>query len=339
MSAPKASISVKLFHAIVGIKMELKSHILLVPKKSLKEHDARVTGIDWAPESNRIVSCSEDRNALVWTQNEKDEWIHVLVLLRIDFAATDVKWSPNEQKFACASGNKLVAICKYNEEQSWWSAEHVKKFKSTVTKVAWSPDSLTVAAASTDFRARIFNAFSKGLDQKGATSPFTTLDISSQNVDWVPFFAYTPSGYTCVFVSHDSSISFIEANNGEPYVQTIKTKFLPFLDVLCLTDNKVVAVGHNFSPCLFERQEDGWVFTKELDQKKEVKAAESMSAMDKFKSMTARGTAAVVSAVEEIPTRHKNTVTCVRATKYDENWNCLEFSTSGVDGNLVIWKA
>ncbi|KAL7713354.1 Actin-related protein 2/3 complex subunit [Entamoeba marina] len=300
----------------------------------LKEHDARVTGIDWAPESNRIVSCSEDRNALVWTQNEKDEWMHVLVLLRIDFAATDVKWSPNEQKFACASGNKLVAICKYNEEQ-----------------IAWSPDSLTVAAASTDFRARIFNAFSKGLDQKGATSPFTTLDISSPKCrlgsflyeaevpGWVQSVAYTPSGYTCVFVSHDSSISFIEANNGEPYVQTIKTKFLPFLDVLCLTDNKVVAVGHNFSPCLFERQEDGWVFTKELDQKKEVKAAESMSAMDKFKSMTARGTAAVVSAVEEIPTRHKNTVTCVRAIKYDENWNCLEFSTSGVDGNLVIWKA
>ena len=317
----------------------------------LKEHDARVTGLDWAPESNRIVSCSEDRNAYVWTQNEKDEWVPVLVLLRIDFAATDVKWSPNETKFACASGNKLVAVCTFNEESNWWASEHVKKFKSTVTKVAWSPDSLTVAAASTDFRARIFNAFSKKIDQKGATTPFSHDDISSPKcklgtflfetevTGWIHSVAYTPSGQTVVFVSHDSSISFIEANEGEPYVQTIKCKTLPFLDVLCLTDNKVVAVGHNFSPCLFERKEQGWEFVKEIDVKTAAKTTSTMSAMDMFKSMSSKGTAAVKSAVEEITTKHKNTVTCIRPMQYDENWNVLKFSTTGMDGNIVMWEA
>jgi len=317
----------------------------------LKEHDARVTGIDWAAQSDRIVSCAEDRNAYVWTKNEKGEWVPVLVLLRIDFAATDIKWSPNETKFACASGNKLVAICKFNEEQKWWSSEHVKKFKSTVTKVAWSPDSLTIAAASTDFKARIVNAFSKGLDQKGAVSPFTTDDISSPKcklgtflyetevTGWVHSVAYTPSGLTVVFVSHDSSISFIEANNGQPTVQTIKCSSLPFLDVLCLTNDKVVAVGHNFNPCLFERGAEGWKFVKELDQKQAPKANTTMSAMDHFKSLSSRGTAEVKSAVEEIQTTHKNTVTCIKAVKYDQEWNVLEFSTSGMDGNVAIWKA
>ncbi|EMD44120.1 actin-related protein 3 complex, subunit 1A, putative [Entamoeba histolytica KU27] len=64
-----------------------------------------------------------------------------------------------------------------------------------------------------------------------------------------------------------------------------------------------------------------------------------MSAMDHFKSLSSRGTAAVKSAVEEITTTHKNTVTCIRPMKYDEAWNVLEFSTSGMDGNIAIWKA
>ncbi len=32
----------------------------------LDQHDIRVTGIDWAPKTNRIVTCSADRNAYVW---------------------------------------------------------------------------------------------------------------------------------------------------------------------------------------------------------------------------------------------------------------------------------
>ena len=84
----------------------------------LKEHDLKVTGIDWAPNTNRyvkkrhccialvvfkttilsllnsIVTCSADRNAYVWTQSEERKWKPTLVLLRINRAATCVRWSP-----------------------------------------------------------------------------------------------------------------------------------------------------------------------------------------------------------------------------------------------------
>ena len=33
---------------------------------TLDQHDLRVTGIDWAPKTNKIVTCSADRNAYVW---------------------------------------------------------------------------------------------------------------------------------------------------------------------------------------------------------------------------------------------------------------------------------
>ena len=49
---------------------------------TLDQHDLRVTGIDWAPKTNRIVTCSADRNAYVWNLQPDGTWKHMLVLLR-----------------------------------------------------------------------------------------------------------------------------------------------------------------------------------------------------------------------------------------------------------------
>jgi actin related protein 2/3 complex subunit 1A/1B len=62
-------------------------------KHVLTEHDLPVTGIDWAPNTNRIVSCSQDKNAFVWTADGA-VWKPELVLVRINRGATSVKWSP-----------------------------------------------------------------------------------------------------------------------------------------------------------------------------------------------------------------------------------------------------
>lgn len=41
------------------------------------------------------LSILQDRNAYVWTIDDKGKWKPTLVLLRISRAATCVKWSPN----------------------------------------------------------------------------------------------------------------------------------------------------------------------------------------------------------------------------------------------------
>lgn len=85
----------------------LFSHIYLI--HTLNQHDKLITSIDWAPNSNRIVTASQDRNAYVWqealdSETGKISWKPTLVLLRINRAATHVRWSPMEDKFAVASG-------------------------------------------------------------------------------------------------------------------------------------------------------------------------------------------------------------------------------------------
>ena len=40
----------------------------------LDQHDLTITSIDWAPNSNMIVTCSQDRNAYVWVPLENGQW-------------------------------------------------------------------------------------------------------------------------------------------------------------------------------------------------------------------------------------------------------------------------
>lgn len=147
----------------------------------LRGHDKLITGVDIAPNSGKIVTCSQDRNAYVW-EPSNGSWRPTLVLLRINRAATCVRWSPNEAKFAVGSGARVAAVCYFEEENDWWVSKHLKKpLRSTVTSVGWHPNSVLVALGSTDGHARVLSAFIKGVDERPAPSvwgerlPFNTI--------------------------------------------------------------------------------------------------------------------------------------------------------------------
>lgn len=93
------------------------------PHRSLGHHHPPLClpGIDWAPESNRLVTCGTDRNAYVWTL-KGNAWKPTLVILRINRAARCVKWSPKENKFAVGSGSRLISICYFEQENDWWGS-------------------------------------------------------------------------------------------------------------------------------------------------------------------------------------------------------------------------
>jgi actin related protein 2/3 complex subunit 1A/1B len=150
-------------------------------KDELRGHDKLITGVDIAPNSGKIVTCSQDRNAYVW-EPSNGSWRPTLVLLRINRAATCVRWSPNEAKFAVGSGARVAAVCYFEEENDWWVSKHLKKpLRSTVTSVAWHPNNVLVALGSTDGHARVLSAFIKGVDERPAPSvwgerlPFNTI--------------------------------------------------------------------------------------------------------------------------------------------------------------------
>ncbi|CAJ0965329.1 unnamed protein product, partial [Ranitomeya imitator] len=186
--------------------------------QELKEHNGQVTGIDWAPESNRIVTCGTDRNAYVWTLRN-NTWKPTLVILRINRAARCVKWSPKENKFAVGSGSRLISICYFEQENDWWVCKHIKKpIRSTVLSLDWHPNNVLLAAGSSDFKSRIFSSYIKEVEERpaptpwGSKMPFGELMFeSSSSCGWVHSVCFSHSGDRMAWVSHDSTICLVDA--------------------------------------------------------------------------------------------------------------------------------
>lgn len=307
----------------------------------LSEHHQTVTGIDWAPNSNRIVTCGADRNGYVWVE-ENGKWLPTLVILRINRAATYVRWSPKEDKFAVASGSRLISICYFEKENEWWVSKHIKKpIRSTVLSLDWHPNNYLIAAGSSDFKARVFSAYVKEIEAKpestnwGKKMPFGALMAEFYNGrgGWVHDVVFSPSGNKIAWVAHDSSISVVQGGENAAVI-TCHVNNLPFLTCVWLTENTILAGGHDFVPMAFTHDGDKLKFVAKLDQPvKKGGDDESMSAMERFRSMDKRATGTKEATSE---TTHVNAIK--QASVYSGNPdNVTKVSTGGLDGRVVVW--
>lgn len=249
----------------------------------LAEHDKLVTGIDWAPQSNRLVTCSQDRNAYVWQlqadpQTGAQVWKPTLVLLRLNRAATFVRWSPNEDKFAVASGARIISVCSFEEDNDWWVAKHIKRpLRSTVLSIDWHPNNVLLAAGCADMKARVFSAYIKGVDAKppasvwGERLPFGTVcaEYPTPSGGWVHDVSFSPSGDAVAFVGHDSSLTVAYPSGPEQppaALHVIRSPTLPYVTLTFTSENQLVAAGHDCQPVLFQGDaQAGWSIVKSLD--------------------------------------------------------------------------
>lgn len=244
---------------------------------TLAEHDKLITAISWAPRTNRIVTCSQDRNAYVWTPTADGQWKPALVLLRINRAATCVKWSPNEDKFAVGSGARTIAVCSFDEENNWWVSKHIKKpLRSTVLSIDWHPNNVLLAAGTTDAKAYVFSAFIKGIDAKpeatvwGDRLPFNTIcgDFRSPNGGWVDDVAFSPSGNILAFVAHDSSVNIVYPSGaGQPpqAFLSVRVPTLPYMALTFTSEEQLIVGGHDCQPTVLTGNSSGWTHSHSLD--------------------------------------------------------------------------
>ena len=257
-----------------NVELYSRSGNKFILQDELNGHDKTVTGVDIAPNTGRIVTCSQgvslegqkalgnrltlglaDRNAYVWEPSPSG-WKPTLVLLRINRAATFVRWSPSEKKFAVGSGARIIAVCYFEEENDWWVSKHLKKpIRSTITTVAWHPNSVLLAAGSTDAHARVFSSFIKGVDARPESSvwgerlPFNTVcgEYLNNSAGWVHGCAFSPSGNALAFTAHDSSITVVYPNGPEQppsAVVSLSTQLLPFLSLVWNGESEIIAAGY-----------------------------------------------------------------------------------------------
>jgi len=267
------------------------------------------------------------------------EWKPVLVILRINRCATHVKWSPEENKFAVASGAKCISICYFEEDHDWWVSKHIKKHKSTVLRVDWHPNNALIATASSDFKCRIFAAHIKGVDKKTPTTPFGAklpfgecfAEIDTC-IGWVKSVRWSPSGNLLAFVGHDATLCVSDISSGTPNTSIVKFRELPFTDLLFIDENNIIAVGYDCTPVLFQNSGGGWNFIKIVDTGSGG-TGPAKGGNNAFKSFQNKVDKGQESTETIINTKHQNCVTWVEAIG-----KTGKYSTSGLDGNLIIWN-
>ncbi|KAG0556798.1 hypothetical protein M758_11G077200 [Ceratodon purpureus] len=314
----------------------------------LEKHEQLVSGIDWAPKSNKIVTCSHDRNSYVWSL-EGEEWQATLVILRLNRAATSVQWGPQENKFAVGSGAKTVCVCYYEEDNNWWVSKLIrKKHLSTVTSVSWHPNNVLLATTSTDSKCRIFSAFIKGVDaRKDATTVFGDIKFGDELIQldlacgWAFGAQWSPSGNSLAYVGHDSSIHFVTDVGPTPRARSLSLRHLPLRDVLFLSETRLVAGGFDCNPMLFGSEKTGdWEFISFLDEVKLPEEPKSdtlfAAAKGKFKWLGSES-----SEESTLTTTHHSCITMLRPrvplSERSPDKAITLFSSSGLDGRVVIW--
>jgi len=249
------------------------------PEETLAEHDKTITSIDWGRLTNRIVTCSQDRNAYVWSEVPDPAsprrliWKPTLVLLRINRAATYVRWSPKEDKFAVASGDRAIAICSFDSENDWWVSKLLKKpIRSTVLSVDWHPNNVLLAAGSADNKARVLSAYIKDVDKRptptvwGDKLPFNTIcgEYGNPTGGWVHSVGFSPSGDVFAFASHDSSVTVVYPSSNAIF--HVRTSSLPFVTLTWTSEEGLIAAGHDCQPTLFKgNANNGWKMIASLD--------------------------------------------------------------------------
>lgn len=310
------------------------------PLAILDEHDQIITGLDWDHRNNRIVSCSQDRNAYVWEATDTDAiWKPTLVILRINRAATQVKWSPNGDKFAVASGAKSVSVCYFEQDNNWWVSKHIRKgIESSVLSVDWHPNNILLACGGTDCKVFVVSGWVKGIDARPGQTPFGSrvpfgeeLGVYPTNA-WIHAVRWSPAGNQLAWVSHDSALTVLDVTSGAPgYIQEFKLGGLPFVDLAWVTEQQIIAVGHSCNPTVYSLAADGtWAQTKEVDQA--VAAAStatgSRAAFSVFQNKTTIGQD---TKVETLLTKHQNAITQVSII------DARHIATSGLDGKLIVW--
>lgn len=313
---------------------------------TLKHHDKPITALDISRDG-KIVTCSQDRNALVWTIQPNGTYKETLVLLRINRAATCVKWSPNGNKFAVGSSARVISVCYFEEENDWWISKHIKRpIKSTILSLDWHENNVLITAGSTDGHLRVFSTFIKGVDAKpsatiwGERLPFQTLCLDVNLNAWIQDAKFSPDFQFIAAVGHDASVFVVYPGAGElevSKIDKIKTSNLPFNALVFANSSKIICAGFDCHPIVFEgNANQGWKQTYSIDDPKNKKQAstENQTALNMFRQMDLKGSSQPKS--NSLLTIHQNTITTLRPFQYDSN-GLIRFSSSGNDGKVVIF--
>ena len=261
---------------------------------TLDSHFQYISGLDWCPATNRLLSCSYDKTSFVWEFSDK-KWNPNNVVATTKLGYLCCKWNKRGDKFCEGTSAKQLLIGYFNKKSNWWMGVNIKAHKSSVVTCEIDPTSLFVLSGSTDLRIYVSSCYLPEVDDQflnNSTKPlaqkFGQVIYEFKTNCWVNSVAWLPSGNLGIVAGQDATISVI--NYSEQKSDVIRCKHSPATSLIPISDTSFLAICYDRNIIEYGKEGDSWKIKKTITEKgsgaqQKAKSSIVSAQLEKFQKM------------------------------------------------------
>lgn len=319
------------------------------PSLVLLRINRAATCVRWSPKENKFaVGCGAKLINICYFEETNNWWISKHIKKPIKSTVTSIDWHPNNVLIACGSTDYkakifstfLKEVDSNEDNQTLWGGKPL--FGSLIGEFATGGGKCRSIVVCVDqLVPSILTEYTQSINQNlfvTLFSCFLSLSLACNAGGWVHHVSFSPDGNRLSWVSHDSTISVVDAER-KMTVTVLKTRYLPFLTCIWPSNNLIIAAGHDCCPMLFKYANGKLEFLEKID-KSVKRETDGFSAMRKFKDMDKYNdfNSSGNNSETTLDTIHQNTITELRVYSSSKTGVADQISTISLDGKMVIWN-
>ena len=307
---------------------------------TLDSHFQYISGLDWCPKTNRLLSCSYDKTSFVWEFSDK-KWNPNNVVATTKLGYLCCKWNKRGDKFCEGTSAKQLLIGYFNKKSNWWMGVNIKAHKSSVVTCEIDPTSLFVLSGSTDLRIYVSSCYLPEVDDQflnDSTKPlaqeFGQVIYEFKTNCWVNSVAWLPSGNWGIVAGQDATISVI--NYSEQKSDVIRCKHSPATSLIPISDTSFLAVCYDRNIIEYGKEGDSWKIKKTITEKgsgaqQKAKSSIVSAQLEKFQKMGNINKDNLAVSTKQAGHLHQSLISSA-------NIKGKDMITTDVSGFIKYWK-
>ena len=318
---------------------------------TLKNHFQYISGLDWNPVTNKILSCSYDKTSFVW-KFEGDKWGFENVVANTKVSFLFCSWNKRGDKFLEGTGNKSLFVGYFSSDPNtnWWTGRPIKVHKKTsIICAKFDPSSLYVISGATDLKVHVTSCYMKGVDddhispeQAKSLPEFGESLYSFDAGAWVISCGWTLDGKYGIASSQKGQIAIIDWQ--EKKEEIINCNHSPVTFIVPVSATSFYAVGFDREIYLYEQKEGKWALAKVITKKEKKEDSKSSGpintgatgggvaeALKKFSSQGMKKKQSLVVTTEKNENGHSSCISSI-TIKGDD------IITTDLSGFVKYWK-
>ena len=307
---------------------------------TLDSHFQYISGLDWCPATNRLLSCSYDKTSFVWEFSDK-KWNPNNVVATTKLGYLCCKWNKRGDKFCEGTSAKQLLIGYFNKDSKWWMGVNIKAHKSSVVTCEIDPTSLFVLSGSTDLRIYVSSCYLPEVDNQflnDSTKPlaqeFGQVIYQFKTNCWVNSVAWLPSGNLGIVAGQDATISVI--NYSEQKSDVIRCKHSPATSLIPISDTSFLAVCYDRNIIEYGKEGDSWKIKKTITEKgsgaqQKAKSSIVSAQLEKFQKMGNINKDNLAVSTKQAGHLHQSLISSA-------NIKGKDMITTDVSGFIKYWK-